>query len=183
MANIAFLTQWGKLPERIPTPSGSDYENKYIEQLDEYGKKTLVLNGQVNRFEQIQEHAEECDIYNIINRYNNGDLMAFQQRKGTYVDVTNMPTTLMEYQNIVLKAKQEFYDLPIEVRREFDNSPDMYVGQMGTQEFLDKLAPYNEKIAKIKEAGNLAEYEKRVMEQAKFEADVAKAKGVTNEQE
>ena len=181
MANIAFLTQWGKLPERIPTPSGSDYENKYIEQLDEYGKKTLVLNGQVNRFEQIQEHAEEC--YNIINRYNNGDLMAFQQRKGTYVDVTNMPTTLMEYQNIVLKAKAEFYELPIEVRREFDNSPEMYVGQMGTEEFLQKLAPYNEKIAKIKEAGNLAEYEKRVMEQAKFEADVARAKGVANEQE
>ena len=58
----------------------------------------------------------------------------------------------------------------------------MYVSQMGTEEFLNKLAPYNEKIAKIKEAGNLAEYEKRVMEQAKFENDVAAAKGVTNEQ-
>lgn len=50
---------------------------------------------------------------------------------------------------------------------------------MGTQEYLDKMAPYNKKIKEIKEAGSLKEYEKRVQEQAKFENDVAKAKGAT----
>lgn len=183
MAKVAFITQWGDIPVHEPSPSGSHYENKYAEELDEYGKKHLAVVGKINIYEKIQRDMESCDIYNILNRVAHGDLSALNQREGTYIDCTNMPTTLMEYQNIVLKAKAEFYELPVEVRKQFDNSPEMYVSEMGTQAFLDKLAPYNEKMAKIKEAGNLAEYEKRVMEQAKFENDVAKAKGVTNEQE
>ena len=183
MSKIPFYTQWGELPPHNPTPKGSKYANKYSEQLDEYGKKKLIVVGKTNIYEMIQQDLEDCNIYNILNRVANGEFSALKQREGTYIDCTNMPTTLMEYQNIVLKAKEEFYELPIEVRKEFDNSPEMYVSQMGTEEFLNKLAPYNEKIAKIKEAGNLAEYEKRVLEQAKFEKDVAKAKGVTNEQE
>lgn len=183
MGKLPFLTQWGEIPAHEPTPTGDIYENKYSEQLDEYGKKQLVVVGKINIEEKIQQDLESVNIYNILNRLSHGDLTALNQREGTYIDCTNMPTTLMDYQNIVLKAKAEFYELPIEIRKEFDNSPEAYVSQMGTQEFLDKLAPYNEKIAKIKEAGNLAEYEKKVMEQAKFEADVAKAKGVANEQE
>ena len=182
MTKVNFVTQWGDIPVHEPSPSGSIYANKYTEQLDEYGKKILVVTGKTNIYERIQRDLESCDIYNILNRVSHGDLSALSQREGTYIDCTNMPTTLMEYQNIVLKAKAEFYELPIEVRKEFDNSPEMYVSQMGTEEFLNKLAPYNEKIAKIKEAGNLAEYEKRVLDQAKFENDVAKAKGVTDEQ-
>ena len=37
--------------------------------------------------------------------------------------------------------------------------------------------PYDAKVAAIKEAGSLKEYNKRVAEQAKFEKDVAAAKG------
>ena len=87
----------------------------------------------------------------------------------------------MEAHNIVIKAKQDFYTLPLEVRKEFDNSPEMYVSEMGTESFEKKMAPYNKKIAEIAAAGNLEEYNKKVAAQAKFEKDVSIAKGEGNE--
>ena len=84
----------------------------------------------------------------------------------------------MEANNIVLKAKQEFEKMPKEVREKFDYSPDEYVNTMGTKEWLDKMAPFNEKAAEIKKAGSLKAYNERVAAQAKFEKDVAAAKEV-----
>ena len=87
----------------------------------------------------------------------------------------------MESQNIVLRAKQEFEKMPVEVKELFHNSAEEYVSEMGSKEFLEKMAPYNKKIAEIKEAGSKAEYDKKVAAQAKFENDVAAAKGGSNE--
>lgn len=39
------------------------------------------------------------------------------------------------------------------------------------------MSPYNNKLKAVKEAGDLAAYNKKVADQAKFEADVAAAKG------
>ena len=45
------------------------------------------------------------------------------------------------------------------------------------KEWLEKMAPYNDKLAEVEKAGSLKAYEKKVAEQAKFEKDVAAAKG------
>ena len=170
-------------PEPPIQSSGSDYEDEFIEEIGEDGKIQLVKIGEHNVYADHQVDLESTKIENILHAVAMGDLSALQKREAMYVDVTNMPKTLMEAQNIVIKAKQEFYNMPLEVRKEFDNSPEKYVSEMGTQEFLDKMAPYNEKMKNIQEAGNLEAYNKKVAEQAKFEKDVESAKGVaTNEQ-
>ena len=129
----------------------------------------------------IQSHLEETKIENILHAVAMGDLNALNQREIFYADTTTMPKTLMEVQNIVVKAKEEFETFPLEVRELFNNSCEQYVSEMGTEGFLEKLAPYNKKISEIKEAGNMKEYQKKVAEQAKFEKDVAAAKGGTEE--
>ena len=45
---------------------------------------------------------------------------------------------------------------------------------MGTDEFKDIMAPYNEQIAKIAEEKNHKEYLKKVQEGAKLNYDIAK---------
>lgn len=168
------------VPEKKKTESGRRYLNTYQEEIDkETGKKHLVKSGETNIYEMIQEDLEDSKIENILQRVALGDLKALEQRETLYVDATNMPKTLMEAQNVVLKAKQEFEKLPLEVRKEFDNSAEKYISEMGTKEFTEKMAPYNKRIAEIEQAGSLKEYEKRVKNQAKFENDVAAAKGVT----
>lgn len=168
--------------KRHYAPTGNGMLNIYQEQIDKKGHKGLIKTGETNIYAMIQQDLEQSKIENILHRIAMGDLEALNQKEATYFDATVMPKELRETLNIVLKAKDEFQKMPVEVKELFHNSPDEYVAEMGTKEFLDKMAPYNKKIADIAEAGSMKEYEKRVKEQAKFEQDVAKAKGaVTNE--
>lgn len=169
-------------PEKKDSEAGSRYLNTYQEEINkETGKKHLVKNGETDIYAMIQEDLEQSKIENILQRVAMGDIKALNQKETLYIDATNMPKTLMEAQNVVLKAKQEFEKLPLEVRKEFDNSAEKYISEMGTEEFNKKMSPYNERIAKIEEAGSLKEYEKKVKAQAKFEKDVAAAKEVKTE--
>ena len=64
--------------------------------------------------------------------------------------------------------------MPLEVRKEFNNSPEEYVALMGTDQFKQIMAPYNEKIAKIAAEKSDKEYRKKVEEGAKLNYDIAK---------
>lgn len=80
----------------------------------------------------------------------------------------------MEAQNLVIRLKDEFYNMPLEVRKEFGNDPEIYVSEMGTETFKEKMSPYNEKIAKIAAEKSAKEYERKVKEGAKLNYDIAR---------
>ena len=61
-----------------------------------------------------------------------------------------MPTSLAEAQNKILAIKNEFYKLPIDVRRNFGMSPEAYVQQYGTNQWATKMGFVEEK--KLNEA-------------------------------
>lgn len=104
-----------------------------------------------------------------------GDLSVFKEAHITYADADDFPKSLMEAQNIVVKAKYEFEKMPKEVRELFHNSPEEYVSMMGTQDFIDKLAPYNDDMKKRKKEEDQALYNAKVTETAKFNKAVNKA--------
>ena len=133
---------------------------------------TIERIGQTNIYEQIQEEHDATKIENILHSVAMGDLAALQQREATYCDTTTMPKNLREAQDLVIRLKDEFYDLPLEVRKEFGNSPEQYVSEMGTKEYLEKMAPYNEKIAAIEKEKSDKEYRRKVQEGAKLNIDI-----------
>lgn len=173
----AVYSYWHR-PIAKPTPSGDEFLEVYQEEFDKSGKKDLVMIGKTNIYDKIQEGKENTEIAHILERVALGDLSVLRSQEPQYIDATTLPKTLMEANNIVLKAKQEFEKMPKEVREKFDYSPDQYVNTMGTKEWLDKMAPFNEKAAEIKKAGSLKAYNEKVAAQAKFEKDVAAAKEV-----
>lgn len=134
-----------KTPERKPTPEGTRFINTYQEQIDKKGKLTLKKIGETNVYERIQADAESCKIENILHAVAMGDLNALNQREATYCDATTMPKSLREAQDLVIRLRSEFYKMPVDVRKEFDNSPEKYVSLMGTEEFKQIMSPYNEK--------------------------------------
>ena len=159
-------------PKANPTPEGTEYINTYQECLDDQGRLTLERVGQTNVYEQIQEEHEATKIETILHAVAMGDLNALQQREATYCDATTMPHSLREAQDLVIRLRDEFYNLPLEVRKEFGNSPEQYVSEMGTKDFFDKMSPYNEKIATIEKEKSMKEYEKKVKEGAKLNIDI-----------
>ena len=98
----------------------------------------------------IQADQASCSIENILHKLAMGDLSVLKEAKLTYVDEDDYPKSLMEAQNIVVRAKSEFDKFPEEVKEAFNNSPEQYVSEMGTPEFFEKMAPYNDDIAKHK---------------------------------
>lgn len=164
-------------PKRKATPSGDRYLNVYQEEITRDGIRELVCTGKKNIYAIIQEDKESTLIENILKATAMGDYSMLRMQDPVYIDATTFPKNLMECQNIVLKAKQEFENMPKEVRELFNNSPEAYVNEMGTKEFFEKMAPYNNKIAEIEKAGSLKAYNEKVAAQAKFEKDVETAKG------
>lgn len=163
-----------KKPEHKFTPSGTHYINTYQECLDDLGRLTLDRIGQTNVYEKIQEEHESTKIETILHAVAMGDLNALKQREATYCDATTLPHSLREAQDLVIRLRDEFYNLPLEVRKEFSNSPEQYVSEMGTKEFLDKMSPYNEKMAAISKEKSDKEYRKKVQEGAKLNIDIEK---------
>jgi hypothetical protein len=148
------------------------YLNVYQECIDEQGRKSLERVGQTNIYEKIQEEADSTRIETILHQVAMGDLKALHQRETMYCDATTMPKSLREAQDLVIRLRDEFYDLPLEVRKEFGNSPEQYVSEMGTKEFFEKMSPYNEKIAAIEKEKSDKEYRKKVQEGAKLNIDI-----------
>lgn len=169
-----FYSQVNKPPKK-KTPHGTRYLNKYIECINKKtGKKELELKGKTNVYEIIQADAESTKIENILHAVAMGDLSALKARETIYADATTMPNNLRDVNDLVIRAKDEFYELPLDVRKEFNNDPDQYISLMGTKEYLEIMAPYNEKIEAIAKEKNHKEYLKKVKEGAKLNIDIEK---------
>lgn len=69
-----------------------------------------------------QEFADECDINNIMARYQKTGLIDFvNQHQPQYGDVDGFE--YMEMQNKIVEAKNMFADLPANIRDRFSNDP------------------------------------------------------------
>ncbi len=163
------------------SPAGSEYENIYEEEIDKKsGRKHLVKVGETHVYAKIQEDFEDSKIENILHKLALGDFSVLKEAKLTYVDADDFPQTLMDAQNIVVKAKAEFNKFPEEVKKIFNNSPEQYVSEMGTDEFIKKMAPYNDEIAKHQKEEADAIYQQKVRETADFNKAVNAAMGGDN---
>ncbi|UDN67734.1 internal scaffolding protein [robinz microvirus RP_105] len=74
-----------------------------------------------------QEFADECDINNIMQRYQaTGIISHVDERQPMYMDVTDVPD-LQRSLHIFEEANASFMSLPANVRREFDNDPHAFI--------------------------------------------------------
>lgn len=128
-----------KRPETKPAPAGEKEEPVYEMQIDLKGHKKLVMTGKTNIYDIIQESLEQSKIENIIRRATEGDPYALTVMNGQYIDTSDLPTSLAEAQAFVIKAKSEFDQLPINIRRAFDMSAEKYVAEYGTSGWMNKM--------------------------------------------
>lgn len=110
--------------------------------VDSHGVKDLRKTGEVkNTYLMIQSHADSCDIHTILDRYSNGDVSVLGTVSGGFTDVTNMPSTFAEAQQLLLDATNKFDSLPVDVRAKFNHSPSEFIASFGTPKFNDVFFP------------------------------------------
>lgn len=132
-----FYTAYDRGPRR-ETEAGRRMRNDYELQMHK-GKKVLVKIGEHNQWEEIQSYKEECLIENILARAAAGDLEVLNKSQGIYADISETPKNLIEAQRMMMKLRNHFRQLPQEIRDKFNNNPEEYIAQFGSEEFNKKV--------------------------------------------
>lgn len=101
----------------------------------------MSVTGRDNLFDFVQASKEESLVYNIISRYQRGDVTALAQRVGKYVDVTGMPTNLMDAYAVMRDAQAHFDSLSPDVRAQFNDDFNVYLEKI-SQADAAQLASY-----------------------------------------
>lgn len=116
-------------PITVSSPVGDRLRERFVEVINN-GQRFLEVVGYEDTYALIQEAAPACDINAIVDRYASGDLnavAAMNKVQGVFADVTTAPSTLMEAQNSIIKARRIFDSLSAAKRQQFDNSFDKFI--------------------------------------------------------
>ena len=112
--------------ETIYSPAGSRIKEVHEMRMTKSGHKYISKVGEINIYERIQDHKDECDAKKIIQRAKLGDSNAIariQNARTNYGDTTLIPHNLMEAQQMIIDGKKAFNSLPKEIREKFNNDP------------------------------------------------------------
>lgn len=134
-------------PKTVGQALHKEWVTNYVELFDKNGHPYLEKTETYNQWERTQSYKEQCQIENIISAAQRGDMSMFRQSTPTYIDATSLPKTFLDAQNLVIRMKNEFIKMPVEIKEKFNNSPEMYVNMMGTKEFDNIMGKYNSSIA------------------------------------
>lgn len=131
-----------KLPPKISSLKFSPFKKTYAFEIDDTGRKVLSCNGETNVHEEIQMFADECNIYNIIRRYELGDTGILHKVDSSYIDTLGQPKTLMDALNISLKCQKDFLSMKPEVKAMFNNDFNQYLKAISDGSIKDKLKSF-----------------------------------------
>jgi len=125
--------------KRVFSDPGSPIKDEYEPVFDKRGVWHLEKSGERNIFDEIQTHADSCDINIIMARYRNGETDVLTRVQGVYADVTQIPTDYAGVMNMKLQAEKLFYGLSAEVREKYGNSVEQFMSALGTKEGLEDI--------------------------------------------
>lgn len=145
-----------------PTEAGESVRRTYLWERNEKGEKVLKLDQIIDQQAEIDSYLEETKLENIIRRASIDPNIAGRiapDLGGGIQDYTEMPHTLAELQNIMIRAGQIWDEIPREIKLKFDNDVDKFVASFGTVEWAKNLGVYQEKQteAKTNEASEATE--------------------------
>lgn len=118
-------------PVVIPCPIGDGILRQYETRIKD-GKRVIEVTSEASLFDKVQEALPDTLVYNILARYERGDMTALTKVHGQYMDVVGMPSTLAEAQQLLIDIRNDFESMPPELRRRFNNSVDEFIESVST---------------------------------------------------
>lgn len=125
---MSFFSRLNRPTTKVP-PIGDGTVPVYGEFFEE-GRTVLKVTGKDNLFEYVQASKAECDIYNLLTRYQRGDLDVLNRKVGQYLDVVGMPTNMAEAHQLMLDVQRKFDSLSPDIRKKFDNDVNVFVDKV-----------------------------------------------------
>lgn len=146
-------------PVTVVPPIGDGTAPIY-EEIVENGATVLRKTGEENLYDYVQASKEESLVYNIIARYQRGDVTALNQRVAQYMDVVGMPTNLAEAYSTMIDVQRKFDSLSPDMKKKFDNDVNVFVDVVShatTAQLQDIFGVTQEQVNVVKDGdGNVA---------------------------
>lgn len=146
-------------PKTAPSSSGSRTLPKFVRRIDDKGQKILVQDGIEDIYGGIQQAAKGVEVADLVRRFRSGDTDAIGDPSFESVDITGAPTSLLDAQNKLIRAREQFDALPIKVKQLYNNDASFWLAKVASGEFekntLDEFAVSRE-TTKLKEADEAA---------------------------
>lgn len=151
--------------ETIPSCSGSPEKTVYRRCVDAAGVRTLQACGTKNTYREIQENVHGVTVQDILARALVGDSTDYSADPSAFVDLTTAPKNLMEAQNQIIRSRDVFNSLPVDVRKSYDNNFSTWLTAVNDGSFLQR---YSKKAEEDPEARDRAEFARIQALQKKF---------------
>ena len=136
-AAIKFKTAYGEHPTSSEATGKPTIETWGYE-INDIGQKELVITGETNVYDKIQEALEETKIENVINRVIAGDVTVMRAN-GQYIDTTQIPNNMIEVRKTMQNLENTWQGLPQEMRNKYNNSVDAFIAAAGTNDWLTDM--------------------------------------------
>lgn len=99
------------------------------------GSTSVGVIGEKNLDAIIQSNKDTGNVALLVAKYNAGDEEALNRVRGVYGDFRNMPTTYAEMVSRLNECRAVFQALPVDIKEQFDNNPDVFWSEYGTERF------------------------------------------------
>ena len=128
----------------LPTEPGPRERKTFLWAIDDKGDKYLKEDRVIDRQDEINSYLEETKIENIVKRAALNpelwaNLAAGIKDDGTITDVTGLPRSLAEAQQLMLEINQKWEKLPVSTKEKFGNSCEKFIHMFGTIEWANAM--------------------------------------------
>lgn len=138
----SFRTQYDRT--RVRTEAGNAFKDEYGSRIDKNGVLKVEKKGVTDMYNYIQSFADSCDINVLMKRFANGEVDVLNQRKGLYMDITNVPDNYADLLNKVIEGEKMFKELPESIRSKYNNNFNEWLVKSGTESWLKDMGLYKE---------------------------------------
>lgn len=126
-------------PFSFVSEAGDRYAPVLVGEVRDNGRIFLIHTGEVRDLWKMHSaQAEQCDINNIVMRFQNGDITVLQRTQGNYLDLTNMPHNLREAYELSNNIQDFYSNMPDEFRNRFSDFED-FLASAGSEQWFEKL--------------------------------------------
>lgn len=135
------------------------YTEPGSEELTTYTLKddfTLQETGVKNIQDEIRSHRASVELATLLQRYAQGDETALNKKPGFFADVSDLPESLIEWNDSFRTANDQFNKLPADIRAAFNNNAAEFWTSFGTEAFAKTLTQVGEsRDSKYKKKGSV----------------------------
>lgn len=136
-------------PNKFVTCPGDRFHKLYSSKVMPNGEIHLKESGKEDIQEYINSFKDTCDMAYILAELQKGNTAVLNQRNAMYGDFTDVPANLAEALQIMIDGEAAFNQLPVEVKKQFDNNFRNWLFTSGSSEWTQKMSSIIEKIEEV----------------------------------